>query len=92
MCNVLYVSRSANFLRLNDKVFKEFILTQMEMTLEEEARMGQILGRLLDKKYYREIVNTVRVLKKEAFTTRSLFEPFVMKIGAENEEIRQIIS
>lgn len=55
-------------------------MNEMEMTLEEEGRMEEILNKLMEAKYHREIAYALRMLKKESFTTRSLFEPFIVKI------------
>jgi len=41
------LSKTAYFLKLNDKSFKEMILAEMNMTLEEEAKMAQILSKFI---------------------------------------------
>jgi hypothetical protein len=53
VCNIMYISRSAVFLKLQDKCFKEFIIGEMELTIEEEGRMSEILTKLMAEKYYR---------------------------------------
>lgn len=45
----------------------------MNMTIEEEAKMSQILEKLINLKLHREILFMVRKIKKETFGNRSLF-------------------
>lgn len=91
VCNIIYVSKTAYFLKLNDKSFKEMIIAEMNMTLEEEAKMAQILSKFLEHKVHRELLCMIRQIKKQTFGNRSLFEPFIIRASSESEQMKKII-
>jgi hypothetical protein len=46
ICHALYLSKDAEFLKINDKAFKDFIVEQLNVTKEEESRLSCILEEL----------------------------------------------
>jgi hypothetical protein len=51
ICNVLYLSRDAEFLKISNKAFKEFIVEQLNVSIDEEGRLLCILDELTKEHY-----------------------------------------